>query len=77
MSIMLAMMHDKKLFDYDDKVVKHWPEFAPNQKENIKISDILRHEAGLHRLWKAMDMEWLTTDAIKKNVMGAVIEQDK
>jgi hypothetical protein len=37
----------------------------------------MRHEAGMHRLWKCMDMEWLTTKAIKQNKMGEIIEQDK
>lgn len=32
------------------QVSKHWPEFAQNGKEGIRICDVLRHEAGLAAL---------------------------
>ena len=41
-SIIMAMQHDKGIFDYEDKISKHWPEFGQNGKENIKICDVFR-----------------------------------
>lgn len=38
---------DRGLLSYEDKVAMHWPDFAQGGKENITISDVLRHEGGL------------------------------
>ena len=42
-SILIGIMEDKGLLNYDDPVCKHWPEFAKNGKENILISDLMKH----------------------------------
>lgn len=49
-STCLHMCADRGLIDYDDKVAKHWPEFAQNGKEEITVRQVMCHEAGLHRL---------------------------
>ena len=36
----------------------------------------MRHEAGLARLSKPIEVEWLTTDNIKKNKVGEIIENE-
>jgi CubicO group peptidase (beta-lactamase class C family) len=46
-SLALGMLHSRGLFDYDDKVVKYWPEFGQNGKEDITIRTLLAHQAGL------------------------------
>lgn len=46
-AICLAMLHSKGLFKYEDKVCKYWKEFSTNGKENITISKLLEHRAGL------------------------------
>lgn len=38
---------DRGLLDPDEKVAKHWPEFAANGKENVKVSHIMSHASGL------------------------------
>jgi aarF domain-containing kinase len=35
------------LLDYDESVAKYWPEFGCNGKEDILLSDVLNHQAGL------------------------------
>jgi CubicO group peptidase (beta-lactamase class C family) len=40
-------LHDRGLFSYDDRVAKHWPEFAQNGKEDITIRQVMSHRAGL------------------------------
>jgi CubicO group peptidase (beta-lactamase class C family) len=35
------------LLDYEDKVAKYWPEFAQHGKEDIRVVDVLRHDAKL------------------------------
>ena len=46
-AIVAALMVDRGLLNYDDKIVTYWPEFGKNGKEGITVKDILRHEAGL------------------------------
>ena len=53
----MATLFDKGLFNYEDTIAKHWPEFAQNGKENVRICDVLRHESGLaHFKGQAHDM---------------------
>jgi len=46
----MALLKDKGLVKYEEKVCTYWPEFAQNGKENITVADVLRHEGGLDRL---------------------------
>lgn len=46
-AICIALLVDRGLLNYDDKVCKHWPEFGKYGKENITVADVLRHESGL------------------------------
>ena len=48
-SILMALMYDCGYLNFDEKVAKYWPEFAKNYKGHIKVSDVMRHGAGLHR----------------------------
>lgn len=45
--IILAMLVDRGLIDYEDRISTHWPEFGDNGKGEIKLKDLMRHEAGL------------------------------
>jgi CubicO group peptidase (beta-lactamase class C family) len=42
-----AMIVDRGLASYEDKVSRYWPEFATAGKENITIGMLLAHQAGL------------------------------
>lgn len=46
-ALAMALAHSRGLFDYDDRVSTHWPEFAQNGKEAITIRQLLAHQAGL------------------------------
>lgn len=43
----MAVAHSPGLFQLDDPVAKHWPEFAQNGKSEITIRQLLSHQAGL------------------------------
>jgi CubicO group peptidase (beta-lactamase class C family) len=73
-SILMAIMKDKKLLNYEDKISVHWPEFAKAGKEHLTIQDLMRHEAGLERLNQSIPIEWTLTENIKQNKIGEVIE---
>ncbi len=51
----LHVLVDRELLDYDDPVVKHWPEFAQGGKERITVRQVLCHEAGLYHIRKLID----------------------
>ena len=46
-ALSFALLHSQKLFHYDDKVAKYWPEFAQKGKGDITIRQLLAHQAGL------------------------------
>ena len=46
-SAVFALAADRGVLDYEDKVAKHWPEFAQNGKADMTIADVLRHDAGM------------------------------
>ncbi|TVR23587.1 MAG: class A beta-lactamase-related serine hydrolase [Ilumatobacter sp.] len=43
----MAVAHSGGLFQLDDPVAKHWPEFAQNGKAEVTIRQLLSHQAGL------------------------------
>jgi len=46
----IAMLNARGVIDYDAKVTKYWPEFGQNGKENVTVSQMLSHKAGLSGL---------------------------
>lgn len=48
---------DRGLLDADEKVATYWPEFAANGKENVKVSHILSHTAGVPSWPPGMTLE--------------------
>ena len=51
----MALAHSRRLFDYDDRISKYWPEFAQQGKDRITIRQLLAHQAGLYALDKHVD----------------------
>lgn len=49
-SIGFAKLADEGRISYDDKVAKHWPEFAANGKQDVTIAHVLSHQSGVHAL---------------------------
>ena len=73
-------MNDHLIFlspSYDAKVADYWPEFGANGKEGLTLADILRHEGGLSKFDTALTAEDLSTDKIKENNVGRIIEKQK
>ncbi len=44
----VAILVDRGLVRYEDKVASVWPEFAANGKANITIAQLISHQAGLN-----------------------------
>lgn len=49
-STVIHRLADRGLFDYDDPVAAHWPEFGANGKQDITVRELLSHRAGLHNV---------------------------
>ncbi len=58
-SLAVAVAHSRGLFDYDDRVVQHWPEFGQAGKQDITIRQLLSHQAGLPAIDEPLDLEAL------------------
>ena len=69
-SILMGVLRDQGLIDFGEKVATYWPEFGQNDKEDITISDVLRHEGRLHKLDKAISLQDFQTEQIKQNSIG-------
>lgn len=56
-AICIALLVDRGLLAYEDRVTKHWPEFGQHGKDSITIADILRHEGGLPFFGNSKEMD--------------------
>lgn len=72
-SIAIAHAHSQGLFDYDDLVVQHWPEFAQEGKAQITIRQLLNHQAGL----SAIDEPLNDTHLSNPDKMAVAIAKQK
>jgi len=74
--IVMGMLYDKGLFKFEDKISKHWPEFGQNEKEDLQICDVLRHESGLSYFTESLPtIKDAWTENIKQNKVGQLIEK--
>lgn len=74
-AIVVAMLVDKGLLSYDEKIVNYWPEFGRNGKNEITLADVLRHEAGLQDLNYTFKVSDFSREGIRENKIGKVIEE--
>ena len=72
----MGIMADQGVLDWDAPVTKYWPEFGKNGKGHTKVSDVMKHAAGLQAFSKEVILTSASTENIKKNVMGEMIENE-
>ena len=72
-AIAMASLHDMGVIKYTDKIATHWPEFAQNDKGDITIADLMRHEAGLAYFDAPFDASCTLRENIKENALGEII----
>ena len=44
-SLAMALAHSRELFDWDDPVARHWPEFAQAGKAEVTIRQLVGHQS--------------------------------
>jgi len=67
----VCIMHlvDKGLLHYDDKISKFWPEFGSNNKENITLSQLLSHQAGLSYIDNKISKQMILDAALPNSIL--------
>mmetsp|Transcript_17012 Transcript_17012/g.28417 ORF Transcript_17012/g.28417 Transcript_17012/m.28417 type:complete len:485 (-) Transcript_17012:272-1726(-) len=55
----LALLHSKRLLDYDEKVATYWPEFGCNGKGGITVREMLSHSVGICVLDTAITLDMI------------------
>jgi len=73
-ALALASLVDKGLLDYEKKIADYWPEFANNNKGEVTVADLMRHEAGLVDFQLTLDPEHLLTHRLKENSIGSILK---
>ena len=73
-AIVVAMLVDKGLLEYDKKVRDYWTEFGQNGKNDITLADVLRHESGLQNFNHTLKESDISRESIKANVIGKIVE---
>jgi CubicO group peptidase (beta-lactamase class C family) len=53
----ILKLHDEGRLNVDDKVAKHWPEFAANGKQDIEVRHIMSHTSGLPGFDKPVSLD--------------------
>jgi len=56
-AICVARLVEAGALSYDDLVATHWPEFAQNGKENVTVSQMMSHQAGLAAVDAPLSLE--------------------
>ncbi len=46
-ALVMAMLADRGLLDYEQRVAHYWPEFAAEGKQDVTVAELLSHQAGL------------------------------
>lgn len=71
-AVALAQLRDRGLLDFSDPVARHIPEFAQNGKQDVTLTHLLTHTAGL----RFVELGWpeASWDQIVATVCAAPIE---
>ena len=74
LSLVVAVLVDRGLLDYDERITAYWPEFEENGKGDVTLADVLRHESKLPFLDKCMEQSDFLRSNLKANAVGRYIE---
>ena len=75
-SLVIAILVDRGLLDYEQRISDIWPEFAQGGKQEITLAQLMRHEAGLYLFSRPLEMSELTTENITNGKMSSIIEKE-
>lgn len=67
----MAVAHSQGLFQLDDPIAVHWPEFAQSNKERVTVRQLLAHEAGLAVIDQRLDLATIADATALEAVLAA------
>ncbi|KAF8371806.1 lact-6, partial [Pristionchus pacificus] len=70
-AVCIALLVDQGKLRYDDLVVKFWPEYGANGKQNTTVEDVLTHKAGIPFLDERVDFSDIGTDEVRLKIERA------
>jgi CubicO group peptidase (beta-lactamase class C family) len=73
-AIAVASLVGQGLLSYDAKISDYWPEFEAHGKGDLRVCQLMRHEAGLANFDTSLDTADLLPAKIKQNCIGRIIE---
>lgn len=76
-SLVVAILVDRGLLRYDQKVAEIWPEYAQNGKQDTTLAHVMRHEAGLSEFKDTLQVSDLTSERIKEGAVSEIIAGQK
>ncbi|KAF7729777.1 iso-1-cytochrome c [Apophysomyces ossiformis] len=56
-AIVIAKFVQKGLLSYDEPIIHYWPEFGQGNKENVTLSDLMQHAAGIGYFDQPLSLE--------------------
>ncbi|NKB99578.1 MAG: serine hydrolase [Pseudomonadales bacterium] len=74
-AILLAVLCDRGLLNYDAKIAVYWPEFGACNKGDTSVADLMRHEAGLAAFDISLPIDALLPEQLRDNSIAPIIEQ--
>ena len=76
-SIVVALLVDNEILDYNEKISSVWSEWAENGKDEGTVRDLMKHELGLPLLSTPLHPHDFSLQNIKNNMFGAMLEQER
>ncbi|GMR47328.1 hypothetical protein PMAYCL1PPCAC_17523, partial [Pristionchus mayeri] len=70
-ALCIAVLVDRGKLRYDDPIVKYWPEYGANGKQNTTVEDVLTHKAGIPFLDERVALSDIGTDEVRLKIERA------
>ncbi|PIO61612.1 hypothetical protein TELCIR_16860, partial [Teladorsagia circumcincta] len=68
-ALCIAVLVDRGLLRYEDRLAEFWPEYGCYGKENTTVEDVLSHKAGLPYLDEEIDLlDVMDFELIRKKI---------
>ena len=74
MAIVMALLVDNHMLDYEETISGIWPEFPKTGKIDLKVYDVLKNELGIPFLNMSLQKEDTLPAQIRNNSVGKAIE---
>jgi CubicO group peptidase (beta-lactamase class C family) len=66
----MEVAHSRHLFEFDDLVSSHWPEFSQNGKGSITIRQLISHQAGLSAIDEPLTLAILADHKVLADILA-------